>query len=65
LNLPNLGPVAANLRLDRHGLEVSLSAADHCATSILQSGAVSLAHGLEGAGIKLLGVGVSTNEEKG
>src|SRR4051812_2225416 len=65
LNLPNLGPVVANLRLHRHGLEVSLSADDHGATSILQSGAVSLAHGLEGAGIKLLGVGVSTNEEQG
>ncbi len=65
LTLPNLGRVAAHLRLHQYGLEVSLTAHDHAATAILQSGAVSLAQGLKGAGIKLLGMGVNIDGEHG
>jgi hypothetical protein len=64
LNLPSLGPVTANLRLHRHGLEVSLSSIDHAATAVLRAGTATLAHGLEGAGIKLLGMGVKVREER-
>jgi len=65
LDLPNLGRVIANLRLHQQGLEVSLSTTDHGAKAVLQSSAGSLAQGLGGAGIKLLGMGVKTNEEQG
>lgn len=64
LNLPNLGQVTANLRLHQEGLEVSFSATDHAATAVLRAGAAMLAHGLEGAGIKLLGMGVNVREEQ-
>jgi hypothetical protein len=64
LDLPNLGRVIADLRLHRHGLEISFCAPDHATTAILRSGAASLAHDLEGAGIKLLGMGVNVNEER-
>ncbi|MDE2365606.1 MAG: flagellar hook-length control protein FliK, partial [Betaproteobacteria bacterium] len=63
LTLPNLGRVTANLRLHRYGLEVSLTAPDQAATTLLQSGVVSLAQRLEGAGIRLLGMGVNIDEE--
>jgi hypothetical protein len=65
LDLPNLGRLVADLRLHRHGLEISLCAPDHATIAILRSGVMSLAHELEGAGIKLLGMGVKTNEEQG
>jgi hypothetical protein len=64
LNLPNLGQVTANLRLYREGLEVSFSAPDHATTAVLRAGVAALAHGLEGAGIKLLGMGVNVREEQ-
>jgi hypothetical protein len=64
LRLPSLGQVTANLRLHRHGLELSLSAPDHGTTAVLRAGTAALAHGLEGAGIKLLGMGVNAREER-
>lgn len=64
LNLPSLGPVTANLRLHRNGLEVGLSSIDHAATAVLRAGTAALAHGLEGVGIKLLGMGVNVREER-
>ncbi|SEK69507.1 flagellar hook-length control protein FliK [Nitrosovibrio tenuis] len=64
LTLPNLGQVTVGLRLHRHGLEVNLETPDHAVIPLLRSGALSLTHGLEGAGIRLLGMGVKVNDEQ-
>jgi Flagellar hook-length control protein FliK len=66
LTLPNLGQIAASLRLDTcgvHGVEVRLTAAEPATAAILRAGAIPLANGMESAGIKLLGMGVELDEE--
>lgn len=65
LTLPNLGQISVNLRLDAHGVEVRLTAAEPVTAFMLRAGAAPLADGLESAGIKLLGMGVDLNEETG
>jgi hypothetical protein len=63
LTLPNLGQIFVSLRLDAHGVEVRLIAAEPVTAFMLRAGAAPLANGLESAGIKLLGMGVDLDEE--
>ena len=63
LALPNLGQISVSLRLDAHGVEVRLTAAEPVTAFMLRAGAAPLANGLESAGIKLLGMGVDLDEE--
>lgn len=66
LTLPNLGQVAARLRLDtrgEHGVEVRLTATEPATAAILRAGAIPLANGMKSAGIELLGMGVDLDEE--
>ncbi|SEO49452.1 flagellar hook-length control protein FliK [Nitrosovibrio sp. Nv6] len=62
LTLPNLGQISASLRLDAHGVEVRVTAAEPVTAFMLRAGAAPLAEGLESAGIKLLGMGVDLDE---
>ncbi|HET7061746.1 MAG TPA: flagellar hook-length control protein FliK [Nitrosospira sp.] len=63
LNLPSLGKITADLRLNTQGLEVSLAATDLAAAAVLQSGTIGLGRSLESAGITLLALGVDVDEE--
>ncbi len=63
LALPNLGQISVSLRLDAHGVEVRLIAAEPVTAFMLRAGAAPLVSGLESAGIKLLGMGVDLDEE--
>lgn len=66
LTLPNLGQVAARLRLDtrgERGVEVRLTATEPATAAVLRAGAIPLANGMASAGIKLLGMGVDLDEE--
>jgi hypothetical protein len=63
LALPNLGQISVSLRLDAHGVEVRVIAAEPVTAFMLRAGAAPLVSGLESAGIKLLGIGVDLNEE--
>lgn len=63
LTLPNLGQVAATLRLGAGGVEVRVTVAEPATADILRAGAIPLANGMESAGIKLLGMGVDLDEE--
>jgi hypothetical protein len=63
LTLPNLGQVAARLRLGAGGVEIRVTAAEPAAAAVLRASAISLANGMESAGIRLLGMGVELDEK--
>ncbi|SCY07533.1 hook-length control protein FliK [Nitrosospira sp. Nl5] len=63
LTLPNLGQVAARLRLGAGGVEVRVTVAEPAAAAVLRASAIPLANGMESAGIRLLGIGVELDEK--
>ncbi|SFW14579.1 flagellar hook-length control protein FliK [Nitrosovibrio sp. Nv17] len=58
LVLPHLGRVCARLRLDAHGVDVRMEAADPVAAFMLQAATALLAHRMQSASIGLRGVEV-------
>lgn len=64
LTLPNLGLITADLRFAEFGVDVGITAPEPSAL-ILRAGAGRFAAGLDSAGIRLLRMGIETDENAG
>jgi len=62
LELPNLGEVAATLRLEKEGLSIHINADRHSASAIMLMEQQHLAQAISDAGIKLLNVAIEHEE---
>ena len=64
LDLPNLGEVAATLRLGKDGLSIHINTGRESTSAVMKQEQQSLETAMSGVGIKLLKVAIE-NEEHG